>query len=562
MIHPPPDVRPVAAAPTILVKLACVSGVLLLLHSVRLPADPAIDHTEVIGPFTGHDAPMHRDNQAPEPLQYYGTDLGFTYLHDGRIHFLFGDTWATEAYAPIEASTGSRFDDAFGTIELTDWPDSSRISVGNVPRIRIARNPGTNEASAMDPGHAMDLGKTPMHGFSNGTDEFAIFNSTKPRGCTSDEQCGDGQSCDVGLGYLGARFDQEENLTLPCIDDTAACTPETMIDEAGKAIGGSGFCTDEGSTVWADTPAGRVAAAALAQRIGIRSTSDPRKYGDVRVWLTNRFVNVTARTVRHFVPANDQGETEADYRAARSAGGAARVFLWGRPGFISVNATGRTLGLYFAYVDLPEGDGFDWDIHYYTGLKDGVPQFSRREGEARPLDLDAARPGIQPREVHDLSQQMSVSWMAPLGKWVMFYGGGITKLPSPPLPDCGVLELFTRYECKQVVVGNGAVRMRTADHPWGPWSRPQDVLEGGDPDVPGSGQYGPGGMLHHPACEAENCATHTRTAFYHAGEYGFLYSANIIEEWTREADGGVDVYWNASTWDPYRVALFRTRIRR
>jgi hypothetical protein len=296
------------------------------------------------------------------------------------------------------------------------------------------------------------------------------------------------------------------------------------------------------------------------QRVGVRSKEDPRKYGDIRLWLTNRFVNVTARTVERFVPENEGGEVEADYRNARSADDAQRVFLWGRPGFISVNATGRTLGLYFAYADLPAGDDFEWDLHYYTGTKDGIPQFSPNEGDAQPLDLDAGRDGIQPKETHDLSQQMSVSWIEPLNKWVMFYGGGITTLPSPPLPNCGVLEIFTRFECKQVVVGNGAVRMRSADDPWGPWSAPQEVIAGGDPGVPGSGQYGPGGVLHHPACEADTCATHTRTQFYHPDEYGFFYSANIIEEWTRAADGGVEIYWNASTWDPYRVVLLRTRI--
>jgi hypothetical protein len=155
---------------------------------------------------------------------------------------------------------------------------------------------------------------------------------------------------------------------------------------------------------------------------------------------------------------------------------------------------------------------------------------------------------------------MSVSWIEPLGKWVMFYSGGIISLPRANLPGCGVLELFTRSECKDVVVGNGAVRMRTADHPWGPWSPPQDVIEGGDPNVAGSGQYGPGGVLRHPQCKEETCATHTQTAFYDADEYGFFYSANIIEQWTREVDGGVDVYWNVSTWDPYRVVLLRTRI--
>jgi len=539
---------------------ALFAALMLLLPVPDANAEPTVKSTEVIGPFSGHDAPLHPENLEPEPLLYYGTDLGFTYEHNGDIHILFGDSWATEAYAPIEASTGSKFDDAFGTIRLADWADSSKISSSNIPLIRIGQNAGTSEASAMNPGHAMDLGKTPMHGFSNGTDQFAIFNSTKPRGCTTDDQCGHGQSCDIGLGYLGTRFDQEENLTLPCLDGSPFCVAETMVTGNGEPLADSGFCVDEGSTVWGDTPAGRIAAAALVQRIGIRSKQDPRLYGDIRLWLTNRFVNVTARTVEHFVAENGEGATEADYRNAKGSGRTQRVFLWGRPGFISVNANGRTLGLYFAYVDLPEGRGFPWDVQYYTGSKDGVPRFSSNEGDAMPLDLDSTREGMQPKEIHDLSQQMSVSWIEPLGKWVMFYSGGIISLPRANLPGCGVLELFTRSECKDVVVGNGAVRMRTADHPWGPWSPPQDVIEGGDPNVAGSGQYGPGGVLRHPECREEGCATHTQTGFYDADEYGFFYSANIIEQWTREVDGGVDVYWNVSTWDPYRVVLLRTRI--
>jgi hypothetical protein len=102
--------------------------------------------------------------------------------------------------------------------------------------------------------------------------------------------------------------------------------------------------------------------------------------------------------------------------------------------------------------------------------------------------------------------------------------------------------------------------MRTADQPWGPWSPPQVVIEGGDPNVAGSGQYGPGGVLHHPGCKEESCATHSQTPYYSPDEYGFFYSVNIIEQWTRAVDGGVDIYWNASTWDPYRVVLLRTRI--
>jgi hypothetical protein len=179
------------------------------------------------------------------------------------------------------------------------------------------------------------------------------------------------------------------------------------------------------------------------------------------------------------------------------------------------------------------------------------------------VDLDSQRAGVQAAEVHDLVNQVTVSWVEPLGKWVMFYGGGMIKLPTPILPNCGVLELFARDECKDVVIGNGAIRMRTADDPWGPWSPPQDVLVAGDPDKsPPEHQYAPGGMLRHPDCKGEACAPHTNWDGVNPREYGFLYGANIIEQWTRPAGAGVDILWNASTWDPYRVILLRTRIDR
>jgi hypothetical protein len=159
--------------------------------------------------------------------------------------------------------------------------------------------------------------------------------------------------------------------------------------------------------------------------------------------------------------------------------------------------------------------------------------------------------------------QVSVSWVEPLKKWVMLYGGGMITLPTPIAQKCGVLEFFTRGECKDVVIGNGAIRMRTADDPWGPWTPPQDVLVGGDPDkTPPEYQYAPGGVLRHPDCVDKSCAPHTNWDGVNPREYGFLYGANIIEQWTRPAGNGVDIIWNASTWDPYRVILLRTRIER
>ena len=536
--------------------------ILFLLAACSAAAPPRVESTVYLGPFTGDEAPLHPENVAPHRIAYYGTDVGFSYQHSTQLQFLFGDSWASEEYAPIEASTGSRFDDGFGTVDLGEWADPARIGRGNIPLIRLGQNPGTTEMSAIDPGHAMDLGKTPMGGFSNGTHEFGIFNIGKPQGCSKDSDCSNGLSCDTTLGYFGTRYSQEDNLTLGCRDGAPGCVADTMVDTSGAPVPASGFCTDETSVMRGEKVSNLLNAIGLRVLIGVRDPAVPKKYGDMRVWLTNKFMNVTVRTMEDFSPAGGTGAARPDYVPAKGAGGNRRVFLWGRPGFVGVAANRRTLGLYFAFVDMPAGPGYAWKPMYYAGSVDGVARFSAHERDAAPVDLDSTIEGVQAREVIDIVNQMSVAWVERLGKWVMFYGGGLTTLPSAALPNCGVLELFTGSECKDVVMGNGAVRMRSADHPWGPWTPPQDVLVVGDPAAGPHGQYGPGGALRHADCKDAGCAPHSDIFVYHANEYGFLYSANIIEQWIRPAGDGVDIIWNASTWDPYRVVLFRTHIKK
>jgi Cys-rich repeat protein len=505
-------------------------------------AEPTVGETRVLGPFTGPQAKLHPDNVEPIPIRYYGTDLGWTYEHEGTLHILFGDTMANEEGEKIEASSGDRLDDSFGTIDLDKWSDPASFSAANMPLIRLGQNAGTDEMSAIDPDHAMEGFKTPVGGFSNGEQEFGLFYLAKPEGCRADADCMSGFSCDPGLGYVGEKYTNDAGLTLACVEGSSeACMADTM---DGTDSAPSGLCVDPTSTIWADTGIGRVGAAVTKIRIGLRDAGDPRKYEPLHDWLTNKFLNLAIRTV-----------TDPDT-------GKERVYIWGRPSFIGVNATGRTAGVYFAYTEMPLAPDFAWNLRYFTGVDEtGAAQFGSRETDAAALDLDSSRDGVQADERYDIVNQHSVAWIGHLNKWVMFYGGGTTNLTLDPwLPRCGVLELFTGSECTEVDMDNGAFRMRTADNPWGPWSPPQDILVGGDPSVPGSGQYGEGGMLRHPSCTASTCAPHTAARDVNADEYGFFYSANIIEQWTRPVGDSVDVIWNASTWDPYRVILLRTRI--
>jgi hypothetical protein len=520
------------------------AGVIAIGSISAAAADVKAGRTTVLGPFTGHYAPLHPDNLAPHRIAYYGTDLGWTYEHAGKLQILFGDTAATEKGELIEASSKMVYDDGFGTIDLKEWPDPSRITSTRIPLIRLGQNPGTTEMSAINPGHAMESFKTPLAGFSNGRREFGIFYSSKQQGCSSNAPCSNGFVCDTGLGFIAERYDTDKGQTIACVDGSPLCNSDTMLAPDGKPLAGSGFCIDPSSSVWAKSDVGRISSVVVKNLVGLRSESDPRLYTDTRKWFTSKFSNPAVRT--------------------EGAGASQRVLIWGRPGFIGVGARGRSLAMYYAYADMPAGPAFEWNVHYYTGTDPkGVPQYSRSEKDAAAVDLDSTREGIQSEEVYDIVDQMSIAWVEPLEKWVMFYGGGMIKLTSPLLPNCGVLEIFTRAECKDVVVGNGAIRMRSADNPWGPWSPPQDILVGGDPDKrPLEGQFAPGGILRHPDCVGSTCATPTNWEGVNPREYGFLYGANIIEQWIRPAGDGVDILWNASTWTPYRVVLLRTRINR
>jgi hypothetical protein len=546
------------------VELAAALACALALSPRMLAAEPTMVETTVIGPFAGIDAPLHPDNIAPHRVEFFGTDLGFTYEHKGQLQIIFGDTSGSPSGDPIEASTGRKFEDSFGSIDLRAWNRPEKFTKKNIPLIRLGQNPNSTEMAAIDPGHAMEGFKTPVGGFSNGTDEYGAFYTYKPEGCRTNGDCSNGAQCDLGLGYIGPHYTNDEGITWGCVEgESELCVAATMKDADGKPIQSSGFCNDRTSTIWADTPVGRVGSLSLKMLIGKRDRETPKKYHTGHVWQTNKFMNPSFRTVHAYEPpASAAAGLEPDFAPATTASKHSKVFVWGRPHFVGVNAAGRALGQYFAWVDMPSGETLEWKPQYFAGLDaSGLPRFSPDEKDAVPLDQDSTREGVQPADHYDVVNQVSVAWVPQLSKWLMFYGGGMINRPLEPLlKNCGVLEVFTGPECTRVEIGNGAFRMRTSDNPWGPWTPPQDLIAAGDPAVP-EGQYGPGGMLRHPECLAEGCAPHTGSAEERAEEYGFFYSANIIEQWTRPAGNGVDIVWNASTWDPYRVILLRTRIR-
>jgi hypothetical protein len=74
----------------------------------------------------------------------------------------------------------------------------------------------------------------------------------------------------------------------------------------------------------------------------------------------------------------------------------------------------------------------------------------------------------------------------------------------------------------------GPIFIRYAEQPWGPWARPRILFAAGDMKT-GSGQYGPGGLLHHARCKEATCAPSEPVSAGTVDENGRLYGRSIID---------------------------------
>ncbi|MGH3715147.1 MAG: DUF4185 domain-containing protein [Micromonosporaceae bacterium] len=119
--------------------------------------------------------------------------------------------------------------------------------------------------------------------------------------------------------------------------------------------------------------------------------------------------------------------------------------------------------------------------------------------------------------------EFSVSWVAPLGKWLML------------------------YNCQLPGVNGGSVRARLANAPWGPWSAPTEVFH------PGTDQA----WCHYMHEASRVCDT--------ADEWGNLqgdpYGPYVLSRFTRATPQGAAIYFAMSTWNPYQTVVMRMNLR-
>jgi hypothetical protein len=535
---------------------------------------------EVVAPLAGR---MYTPTGFEPPSDFYGADLGITVQHEGKLQILFGDTVANGMTGARigPAANGVPADDASGFICLEQGLPgtacaSSWFPTGSVaylfskahpthhssipwdrvgPPIQFYRDFTTHKTlpiSLFTPSTntvlSMGSGETPVAAFSNYPKSvptppsraavFGIFSRNDFLRCN--QGCG-AYSCDAGLGTKNV-FGVE----LACV-----------FGEFGCVVSG-GLCVDTGSSVYgaSASPEGRRLSAVRTLRVGNAPDGIPYEYLH-QAWPTNRFSNVTVRTVEAF----DSASLSNDYRPADGLSPTAneKVLLWGRPAYVGNTGQGRSAKLYFAYAEMPSyspSGSFIWNVHYFSGLVNGAPTYSSAPTQAKPLGLNG--PGDGTVETWDVVDQMSVAWVAPLKKWVMFYGGDV-------FPDNRSLVALFGIDTMNTASLNynalGSIVVRTADNPWGPWSAPKNLF--GKDAAEALSQYAAGGVLHNPNCtNSSQCVEHEP---FYATQLGYLYGPNIIDTWSVDQTAmlgttGVDLFWNVSTWDPYQVVLLRTRL--
>jgi hypothetical protein len=351
----------------------------------------------------------------------------------------------------------------------------------------------------------------------------------------------------------------------------------------------------------------------MAQDMVIGAALDPeqpQRFTASALMSTNRFVNVAARTIAHFDPGDP---SQNDYRP-----GTHTLLLWGRSTFVANGDGFQTLMFLLVHPldGLLRADGsIDWQPQFFAGYDaSGKPAWSARESDAVPVygaeatvtRADDGSPAFDwPDPEFDRVNQISLSWVEPLRRWVMLYGGSEAAWLAF---DAATNRVRTP---SYVQPAPDAIHLRHAAHPWGRATRGAPAQQAWSEPLP---VLGPTQIPHQLGCDAaepaDGCRMDTdphrplelllavieRTAIAESDHAavtqsclerssgaslalpiqfsdtrGILYGAYLIDSWTTDVtselsdlepgERAVEIYWDVSLWNPYVVMLAKTQLR-
>ncbi|MEY4578220.1 MAG: hypothetical protein RL701_2923 [Pseudomonadota bacterium] len=570
----------------------------------------------------------------------FGSDLGFAVSVPGadpsnpQLTLLFGDTWASAADAcnypvlknddfaaripaslpaqllpPGQPAAGNK---ACDTIQYTLGDASDPTSWR---RIRLFP-----DAADRDNDRVLDTGmlRTPLTAFTDGAHMFAIYFRDQYARCNSNAECPGGSVCSADSSYTGKRIGgctpqlalSSDAAPVWCRDNTDCMDPSLCTDlDQGVCVATEPFiAAPDGAPItpdWYQNDPRR----GLESVLHIASAFWPDRPEDFASgfrWATNKFLNVTGRTVTHFDPEHPEAN---DYKD-----GVETLLLWGRPAFTGYD--GFQSLPFFAYQPLAglldEAGNIAWAPRFFAGYDaEGNALWSTTEADAKPIygvdeNLTKLADGTWTFDWQlpefDYVNQFSMLWVEQLSRWVMFYGG---ELPGANDPTSGTRPRITHAQAVP-----GAIHMRAARHPFGRanaaapaadgFGLPKPVLTRADikdkiacdeeaetvdctnglHGQPGSlwdnltnsaSELSPGDFLSASA----KCVMGTVAldAQYSVGSDsgGHLYGTAFIPSWTQDITGAlpdvpkdepvVELYWNVSTWNPYSVLLMKTQLK-
>ena len=188
----------------------------------------------------------------------------------------------------------------------------------------------------------------------------------------------------------------------------------------------------------------------------------------------------------------------------------------------------RATDVYLAAVP---ASGFESGLgtRYFAGLVNGQPTWTGSEAEAVPVVFDNPLLNLPPDA--PTIGNISVTWSADLGLWLMTYDGG-----------------------RQTGATNG-VYFSYAQAPWGPWSSPQLVFNA-------IRDHALGVFIHDPTSVPNDLLdgpTINPAANPPATTRGGDYAPFQIERFTRVAGDILTISWTISTWNPYTVVRMRSQ---
>jgi hypothetical protein len=499
----------------------------------------------VLGTLAGPGMPRAQPN-----LKFYGTDLGWSFQHKDKHFILFGDTWPDAQH--VCQGDPRLNDDSMATLPVE--------YSGSMPQLEFfTRKDAPNDLEYIhvyrgEESLPLGFAKAPVAGWSDGKHAFAMFERFTPHPCDADYAQGS-QACPIDDHFqcsttLGLCDPADLPIPVVCeVGNDATCLP-------GERCVAATLCVDPSSSQFGDGQfAGQERSVAHTLEIAVARDDSPTAFDSVLAFATSKFSIPTVRTISGFSGKLDGN----DYSPGHD-----RLLVWGRPGLTAEHE--RDARLYLMTHTLPLDRGTDGKLkfapRYFAGIdpKNGEPTWSDRQSEAKAIALDGA-PNGDPHESVQVLMNMSLSWLGePINKWVMLYGGD--------MPDW----LLTDPPVSRGSRTPGAIWMRFADHPWGPFSTPIPHLAPGTP-LRINDPYGPGGYLYNASCRAIGSLTCAPTdprrpldsavqgCPFATEDPGRLYAPSIIDNYTRpNAKGGLDIVWNVSTWNPYAIKLMQTSV--